>query len=165
VPEDNLSAMLGRSTGTVTVVVERGPVANFATAVCDDDPVYRDPTVAEAEGLPAIPAPPTFSIAMASWGAFPELQAPGDAQGMSMSEVLAPLTATGGLILHGEQEFVYHRPVLVGDRLQGEGTIVDAYAKESKGHTMTFIVNETVWRDERTGEPVVTARFNVIHRA
>ena len=47
----------------------------------------------------------------------------------------------------------------------GEGTVTDAYAKESKGKTMTFVVTETVWSDQRTGEPVVTSRFNVIHRA
>jgi acyl dehydratase len=82
-----------------------------------------------------------------------------------MGEVIGPLMAKGGLILHGEQEFVYHRPVYVGDVLSGEGSVVDAYTKESKGKTMTFIVTETVWKDDRTGEPVVTTRFNVIHRA
>jgi hypothetical protein len=30
---------------------------------------------------------------------------------------------------------------------------------------MTFICSETNWRDETTGEPVVTARFNLIHRS
>ena len=30
---------------------------------------------------------------------------------------------------------------------------------------MTFLVTETVWRDEKTGEPVVTERFNLIHRS
>jgi hypothetical protein len=30
---------------------------------------------------------------------------------------------------------------------------------------MTFIIQETNWSDEKTGEPVVTTRFNVIHRA
>jgi hypothetical protein len=55
--------------------------------------------------------------------------------------------------------------VLVGDVLLGEGTITDAYQKESKGRTMTFIVSETKWSDDTTGEPVVTARFNLIHRA
>jgi acyl dehydratase len=82
-----------------------------------------------------------------------------------MGEVLGPLMAKGGLILHGEQEFIYHRPVYVGDVLSGEGTVTDAYSKESKGKTMTFIVTETVWKDDKTGEPVVTSRFNVIHRA
>ena len=46
---------------------------------------------------------------------------------------VGPLMAKGGLILHGEQEFIYHRPVLVGDVLVSEGKITDAYQKESKG--------------------------------
>ena len=43
--------------------------------------------------------------------------------------------------------------------------LVDAYEKESKGKTMTFVVTETVWSDDKTGEPVLTSRFNLIHRA
>ena len=29
---------------------------------------------------------------------------------------------------------------------------------------MTFVVSETVWSDETTGDPVVTTKFNLIHR-
>jgi peroxisomal enoyl-CoA hydratase 2 len=163
--DDELASIIGKPTGTVTVVVERGPVSNFATAVCDDSPVYHDPRAAEAAGFPAIPAPPTFAFVMANWGAFPELQSGDGDGGNPLGAVIGPLAAKGGLILHGEQSFEYHRPVLVGDVLRGEGRIVDAYTKESKGRTMTFVVNETVWREAATGEPVVTARFNVIHRA
>jgi hypothetical protein len=67
-------------------------------------------------------------------------------------------------VLHGEQEFVYHRPIVEGDVLDGEGRVTDIYEKESKGAIMTFIVMETVWRDAETREPVVTERFNLIHR-
>lgn len=163
--DEELAKIIGKPMSKSTVVVERGPVTNFATAVCDDSPVYRDPGAAKDAGLKAIPAPPTFPFVMQTWGQFPEIQ-PGDAPtGNPMGEVLGPLMAKGGLILHGEQEFIYHRPVYVGDVLAGEGTVVDAYTKESKGKTMTFVVTETVWRDEKTGEPVVTSRFNVIHRA
>jgi hydroxyacyl-ACP dehydratase HTD2-like protein with hotdog domain len=69
------------------------------------------------------------------------------------------------LVLHGEEEFRYHRPIVVGDVLLGEGRIVDLYEKESKGRTMTFVVTETVWRDEKRNTPVVTERFNLIHRS
>jgi N-terminal half of MaoC dehydratase len=72
--------------------------------------------------------------------------------------------ASGGLMLHGEQEFTYHRPIVVGDILTGGGRIADAYQKESRGRIMTFLVTETEWVDERTGEPVVTSRFNLLHR-
>lgn len=160
-----LKAIIGKRTSKSTVVVERGPVANFADAVCDPDPIYRDPEAATKAGHPRIPAPPTFAFVMETWGKFPELQ-PADApSGSPMANVIGPLMGKGGIILHGEQSFEYHRPVYVGDVLDGEGSIVDAYQKDSKGHTMTFVVTETNWKDRVTGEPVVTTRFNVIHRA
>ncbi|HUY64373.1 MAG TPA: MaoC family dehydratase N-terminal domain-containing protein [Acidimicrobiales bacterium] len=163
--DDDLKKIIGKPMSKSKVVVERGPVSNFAVAVCDHNPVYRDPKAAADAGLSAIAAPPTFPFVMQTWGQFAELQ-PADAPtGNPMGEVIGPLMAKGGLILHGEQEFTYHRPVYVGDVLVGEGHVVDAYAKESKGKTMTFIVTETVWTDEKSGEPVVTSRFNVIHRA
>lgn len=162
---DALASIIGRSTGSTTVVVERGPVTNFAVAVCDHDPVFGHLEDAAEAGLPGIPAPPTFGIAMEHWGAFPELQPADKATGDPVAEVLGNLMASGGLILHGEQEFVYHRPMVVGDRLRGDGAVVDAYTKESGGRTMTFLVTETRWCDERTGEPVLTSRTNVIHRS
>ena len=82
-----------------------------------------------------------------------------------MHQIMGQLFAGGGLVLHGEQEFSYQRPITVGDVLVGEGTLTDVYEKESKGKTMTFVVVETVWRDEKDGQPVVTERFNLIHRS
>jgi acyl dehydratase len=163
--DDTLTQLIGTRTSSSSVVVERGPVGGFAVAVCDQNPIYRDPRAASAAGFDEIPAPPTFPFVMETWGRFPELQPEGTPSGGGMARVLGPLMAKGGIILHGEQSFDYHRPVMVGDVLDGEGTVVDAYTKESKGRTMTFVVTETVWRDHSTGEPVVTSRFNVIHRA
>jgi hypothetical protein len=52
----------------------------------------------------------------------------------------------------------------VGDVLVGEGSIVDIYEKETESAVMTFVVVETVWRDEASNDPVVTERFNLIGR-
>ena len=158
-----LEELIGTRTAVSTVVVERGPVGFFADCVFDESPESRLPSAAAGAGLDGIVAPPTFPIAFEGWGRFPELQNEAE-QGPGMMAALAPLVAKGGLILHGEQSFHYHRPVVVGDVLRGEGTIVDAYAKESKGKTMTFVVTETVWTDAESGNPVVTSRFNIIHR-
>ncbi len=162
--DDILDAITGRSTGTTVVTVERGQLALFASAVKDPSPVYRDPRAAAAAGLPGIPAPPTYPFVMGNFGAFPELQAEGGGSDNPMAEVLGPLLAGGGIILHGEQEFTYHRPVYAGDVLVGRGTVADAYRKESKGRTMTFVVVDTVWSDRETDEPVCTSRMNIIHR-
>lgn len=163
--DEVLKKIIGQPTGTARVIVERGPVQHFADAVLSTSPIYHDPAAAKAAGFDAIPAPPTFPFAMEFSGKFDELQPADAATGNPLAAAVGPLIAKGGLILHGEQEFVYHRPVQVGDVLVSEGRITDAYQKESKGRTMTFIIQETNWRDDETGEPVVTTRFNLIHRA
>jgi acyl dehydratase len=159
------TSVIGKPTGAYKVRVERGPVSFFAAALKDDNPVYRDETAARAAGFDAIPAPPTFSFAMQHMGRFTEEQ-PTDPTGGSnpMHQVMGQLYAKGGLVLHGEEEFQFHRPIVVGDVLVGEGKITDLYEKDSDSATMTFIVMETVWRDEATQEPVVTEKFNLIHR-
>ena len=162
--DDILSTIIGTPTGTTVVTVERGQLALFAGAVKDDNAAYRDPRVAAEAGLSGIPAPPTYPFVMGNFGAFPELQTEDAPTGNPMGAVLGPLMANGGLILHGEQEFTYHRPVFAGDVLEGKGIVVDAYQKESKGKTMTFVVVETVWTVSATGEPVCTSRMNIIHR-
>ena len=156
---------IGKETPPQTVVIERGPVSNFAKAVQDHSPVYADPGVAADAGFDAIPAPPTYDFAMHHWGAFPEVQPAGAGAPHPMIEAMGELLAGGGLILHGGQEFVYHRPLTVGMTLTSHGTVKDIYAKQSSsGKTMTFIITETEWRDEQ-GEPVVTSTMTVLHRA
>ena len=160
------TSIIGRETGRARVQVERAPLANFAKAVKDANAVYSDVNAAEAAGFDGTPAPPTFGFALEFWGRYPELQKGlTPVQGNPTMEVIGKLMQNGGLILHGEQEFEYHRPIVAGDVLRSEGKVVDAYEKESKGKTMTFVVTETVWTDDKTGEPVLTARFNLIHRA
>jgi acyl dehydratase len=161
-----LPDVIGRPTGASHLVVERGPVAKFADAVKDDNAVYRRADAALAAGLDGITAPPTYAFsALQYWGAFPEAQPPDPTGGRNpMMEVIGSLMAKGGMVLHGEQEFVYHRPIVVGDVLDHEGKVVDCYQKESKGRTMTFLVVEDTFRDQH-GEAVLTARMNLIHRA
>ena len=72
-------------------------------------------------------------------------------------------------MLHGEQEFTFHRTPVAGDVLDGVQTITDIYEKETDNAHMTFVVMETVWTDAapagpKKGEPVVTERFNLIAR-
>ncbi len=159
------TSIVGKSTGAYKVRVERGPVSFFAAALQDDNPIYHDPAAAEQAGFAAIPAPPTFSFAMQHMGRFEEDQPPDPTAGQNpMHAVMGQLYGTGALILHGEQEFDYHQPIEVGDVLVGEGKVLDIYEKETSSAVMTFVVVETVWRDEATNQPVVTEKFNLIGR-
>jgi acyl dehydratase len=160
-----MSEAIGKPLPPKTVVIERGPVSNFAVAVTDANRIYADADAAAEAGFDGIPAPPTFGFAMGNWGAFPEIQPEGAAGANPILEAIGALMASGGLILHGEEEFVYHRPIVVGDRLTSSGSITDVYAKEgSGGKTMTFVVTETLWSDEQ-GEPVLTEKMTLLHRA
>lgn len=159
------SDVVGRPTGAAKVVIERGPVAKFADAVHNDSPVYQRDDAARAAGFPAIPAPPTYAFSsLQYWGTYPEDQPEDPSGGKNpMMEAIGTLMAKGGMVLHGEQEFEYHRPIVVGDVLHNEGKVVDYYTKEKNGRTMTFIVTEDVYTDDR-GEKVLTSRMNLLHR-
>ncbi len=156
---------IGRSTGNAVITLERGPVSQFAVVVTDRNPIYADAAKARAAGFRNIPVPPTyFFSAGAMWGAFPEDQ-PADAvpEKDPMMEVMGTLFAKGGMILHGEEEFIYHRDVCVGDVLTSAGKVVDLYEKPSGERIMTFLVTENEYRNQ-DGELVLTARMNLIHR-
>jgi acyl dehydratase len=157
--------VVGLPTGKATIAVERGPVTQFAASVTDTNPIYRDASAAKAAGFDAIPVPPTYFFSGAAfWGAFPEAQ-PADAtpDRNPTMEVIGKLMANGGIVLHGEQEFTYHQPVVVGDTIESEGKVVDLYSKPAGEKTMTFLVTENEYRNQN-GELVLTARMNLIHR-
>jgi acyl dehydratase len=161
---DQLQALVGMETGPSVVHVERGPVAVFADAVLDDSPEYRDPGAAAAAGFDAIAVPPTFPIAMTFWGAFGDVQPEGPSSG-GVGDArfgVDALLGAGGLRLHGEQEFEYHRPIVVGDELEGTARVVDVYTKQTPARTMIFIVYSATWRDRRTGEPVLTTTRSLV---
>lgn len=159
-------SVIGTLTGVTRVVIERGPVAVFAESVKDGDPSYRDARAASAAGHDSIPVPPTFPFVMSHWGAFAEIQPSSEEEvnSQAFGEILGPLMAKGGLLLHGEQEFEYHSPVRVGDVLVGESRISDVYEKVSGDHLMTFMATETTWRHDASGELAVIARSNTLVR-
>ena len=159
-------SVIGRPTGKSTVVIERGPVAIFAKAVGDESPVYQRRDAARDAGFDDIPAPPTFTFSGAAhWGAFPDDQPADDPAkgGNPLMEIIGGLMSKGGMVLHGEQEFEFQRPLVVGDVLHREGKVVDLYEKASGERTMTFLVTEDEYRDD-AGDLVMTSRMNLLHR-
>ena len=159
----DFSEYIGRPTSAGTLVVERAPITNFARAVHDGNPVYRNAEAARAEGFDDVPAPPTFGFSIQNWGRWEELQPADQPTGNPMAEVLGGLMSKGGIVLHGEQEFVYHQPMVAGQRLQYSGVVRDIYQKPTGDKTMTFMVIEDTYRDE-DGRPVLTSIMNLLHR-
>ena len=157
--------VVGLPTGKATITVERGPITQFAASVTDTNPIYRNKDAAKAAGFDDIPVPPTYFFSGATfWGAFPETQ-PADAtpDRNPTMEIIGKLMSKGGIVLHGEEEFTYHKPVVVGDTIQSEGKVVDLYEKPAGDKTMTFLVTENEYRNQ-DGDLVLTARMNLIHR-
>ena len=161
------TSVIGKQTGAWRVVLDRAVLANFAKAVCDPSKVYQRDDAVSSAGLTAVPAPPTFTFAAPYWSAFRPDDQPADptaGHGNPMHKIMGELFAQGALVLHGEQEFVYHRTPVAGDVLDGLQKITDIYEKETDTARMTFVVMETEWTDANTSEPVVTERFNLIAR-
>ena len=141
-----LTELIGTDLGTQTIVIEQGPVRAFASAVRDDPDRYTGDGAA---------TPATWPFSMAYWGAM-GAKPPA---GLPLDKLRGP----GRMILHGEQEFEFHRSPRVGETLTGAGRISDVYEKDSSSATMEFYVREMAWSDS-DGEPVVIERFTMIVR-
>jgi acyl dehydratase len=91
--------------------VGREKIREFAAAIGDDSPVYRDRDAALAAGHRDVPAPPTFAIVIAQPAA---RQASADpAIGVDYARVV-----------HGEQRFEHHEPICAGDVLTARVEVV-----------------------------------------
>jgi acyl dehydratase len=126
--------------------VGREKIREFADAIGDPNPAYRDPEAARALGHPDVIAPPTFGIVLSMTAgrqivADPEL-------GLDYSKVV-----------HGEQRFVSSRPVRVGDRLTAVVTVENIRSAAGNDMITTRAEVSTV-----EGEPVFTAYSTLVAR-
>jgi acyl dehydratase len=88
--------------------VTRVKIKEFADAIGDLNPVYRDQDAAKAAGHPDVIAPPTFPIVVS----------------MSGSSLTDPeLGLNYAMVVHGEERFEYRRPLRAGDVITCESTI------------------------------------------
>jgi hypothetical protein len=158
------TSAIGSPLPGAVITIERGPLSVFAAAVKDNSPVYASVDAARDAGFAGLPIPPTYPFAVGNWGKFREQQPEGaDAFG-PMATIFGALMKNGGLILHGEQEFQYFGDVVSGDVLTVTGTVKDIYQKVSGDKTMTFVVSEQNYHNQR-GEHVLTEITTVLHRA
>ena len=127
--------------------VERGKIREFADAVGDPNPVYRDPAYAARLGFAGVLAPPT----------------------LLRTFLYEPKTASDALkvadwsyIVHGEQEFEYFAPVVAGDVLTARERIVSITEKASRrAGKLQIAVIETTFHNQR-GEKVQVARRTLV---
>jgi len=139
---------VGRSFTPVTAHVEPGRLRYFLNTLGEQNPIYRDEAAARAEGYSARPVPPTYLFCL-------ELM---DAE--RPFEFLTELKIDLARVLHGEQRFIYHAPVVVGDTLTFKSRVTSVADK--KGGAMTMVVVETEVTNQHGAHVADTARTIVV---
>ncbi|MEV8436903.1 MaoC family dehydratase N-terminal domain-containing protein [Actinosynnema sp. NPDC051121] len=126
--------------------VGREKIREFAEALGETSPLHRDPEAARAAGYRDVIAPPTFAIIVS----------------LKANDVLVDDPDLGldySRVVHGDQSFVHHRPIVAGDRLTAV-LHVDGITSRM-GNDMLSVRAELSTED---GEPVTTGRCTLVVR-
>jgi acyl dehydratase len=121
-------------------------IREFADAIGDPNPAYRDRGAATALGHPDVIAPPTFAFVLTFRASRALVDDP--ELGIDYSRVV-----------HGDQRFAYTRPVVAGDALVCVNTVEEILSRG--GHE--FLTTRTDVTTE-AGEPVVTVWSKLVVR-
>lgn len=135
--------VIGSKSDVIEFEVEKGAIRAFAAALGSENPLYFDEKYAKEQGYASLVAPPTFPSTF-------RLPKPG---------INVELSRT----LHGEQEFIYERPIVAGDVLRCSNQLIDIFERPGKSGTMTFFILETRGEDV-TGNLVFRSKTTIIYR-
>jgi acyl dehydratase len=122
-------------------------IREFAEAIGDLHPLYLDGVAARSAGHPDVVAPPTFAILAIARAQEAVLFLP--ALGLDFSRVV-----------HGDQRFVHHRPIVAGDLLHSV-VHIDAI-RVAAGNDILSLRTEVT---DPAGEAVCTAYSTLVSRA
>jgi acyl dehydratase len=126
--------------------VNRVKIAEFAEAIGDRNPLYRDREAAQAAGYPDVIAPPTFPIVITMAASSAAISDPG-------------LGINYAMVVHGEQRFTYSRPMHAGDVVTAQSTISGIREVGS----LTMVTTETHIQTV-AGEHVCTGHGTLVER-
>lgn len=126
--------------------VDAAILAAFASAVGSTDPVHTSGDVARAAGYRDVVASPTFAVSLSQQCERQYIEDP-DA-GIDFSRVV-----------HGEQRFTHHRPIMAGDEVVGTLTVDGV--RVAGGHAMVTTRTELA---TTAGEALCTATSTLVVR-
>jgi acyl dehydratase len=126
--------------------VSRVKIAEFADAIGDPNPLYRDRAAAQAAGYPDVIAPPTFAIVISMASTARAVADPG-------------LGVNYAMVVHGEQRFEYSRPIHAGDMVTTQATITEI--RDAGRNALLTAATEIRTVD---GEHVCTAHNTLVER-
>lgn len=125
---------VGRSFAPLTAYVEPRRLRCFLKAMNEKNRIYREEEAAHDSGYSAIPIPPTYLFCLQML------------DNESPYEFLAELQIEPARVLHGEQIFSYHAPVMVGDKLTIASAVADVAVKAAG--SLTRVVIESNFRNQ-----------------
>ncbi len=139
--------LVGKQYPPQTYEVGREKVREFAVAVGDDNPAYRDVDAARALGHADLVAPPTFAVVVTRG---PQLSVIDDPElGLDFSRVV-----------HGDQKFRFTRPIVAGEVLHTTASVHSA--RTMAGNDILTIRSDVA---DSSGAPVVSVFATLVARA
>jgi acyl dehydratase len=126
--------------------VSRVKIAEFANAIGESSALSHDREAAVKAGYPDVIAPPTFAIVISMASSGEAVADPGLGLDYSM-------------VVHGEQSFVYTRPLHAGDVVTATTTIESIRAV---GGMSMMVASTSI--DTVDGEHVCTAKNTLVER-
>ena len=146
--------------------IESGHVLMFARSIGDANKIYYDEDYAKGTETGGIPAPPTFVQASAQFDPDYFLRPKIGQEWFGSAKGPTGITPKpdnggggggGGGGLHAEQQYVYHKPLRVGDVLSATTKPGKSWEKQGRrGGKLMFSESVTEYRDQ-SGELIVTA--------
>jgi acyl dehydratase len=126
--------------------ISRVKIREFAEAIGDPSPLYRDPDAARAAGYDDVICPPTFAIVVSRFSTWRVVSDPD--LGLDYSRVV-----------HGEQRFEHVRPMRAGDVITSQSTVADI--RDTRNLWMITIDTRIA---TVAGEQVCTTRNTLVER-
>jgi acyl dehydratase len=144
--EKFLSGIVGPLGEPDTMTVELGAVRRMAKAVEDTDPIHYDARAAIGRGYRGVVAPWPFLWLIYFNCAHDRLVFP-----------------FGKATVHGEDEYEFHEPMIVGDDISVRTEITDARARQGRSGLLGIVVQER-WFTNQLGLLCAVLRTTVIRR-
>jgi acyl dehydratase len=137
---------VGKTYPPVEYVVGTEKIREYTAATFDDNPLSNDEDAAKAAGYAGLVAPPMFAVVFSSKAAVPAMFDPEVEMNFAM-------------MVHGAQDFTFHKPVIAGDRITTTASVKSIEASGGKG--FYIYTTESV---NQNGETVVSADWTCIVR-
>lgn len=144
----------GQAITPMSVEIERGRIRFFADVLGEQNRIHHDVTAATAAGFADLVAPPSFFMVVEALAN--EMRAR-----QSLSSAAELVKCDYRYLLHGDERYFYHAPILAGEDVMHETRVVDFYDK--KGGAMEFVTFESTISSAKRGV-LVRAQRTLLHR-